>query len=420
MSISPEEIAARRNVLAEELTSVGVLDTKWRDAFFRAPRHLFVPDRVWREANDDYAPLIRSEEPEAWWEAVYSDQYIVTQVDDGREPEPGQIGDVPTSSASMPSLAFWMLRELDVPDRARVLEIGTGTGYNAALLVARVGSENVTTIEVDTDIAEQARSALAKAGFHPAVIAGDGANGYPPNAPYDRVIATCSVQRVPYAWIDQTNPGGVIITPWGTAYHNNALVRLECDNSGRAQGPFVGGLAFMWLRSDRVPRGRLRDFVHHEDEEDVEKSTTEVDPDNVFGEEHAEFAIGVQVPGCQHRVHYADDDSGEFTLWLLDPDSGSWASVDYERDASVYAVHQHGPRRLWNEVEGAYRWWLTAGRPERERFGLTVTPHGQTVWLDDPNSGSALPRVRSKTGVETPQAPRSAKPPWSNGVSDTL
>ncbi|MGH3909220.1 MAG: hypothetical protein ACRDRM_00145 [Pseudonocardiaceae bacterium] len=144
----------------------------------------------------------------------------------------------------------------------------------------------------------------------------------------------------------------------------------------------------MWLRSQRIHSGRLRDYIHQDD--DAETSRTMLDPCRVWDDEHAEFAIGLRVPGCPHMVFGpgADDKTDEFTLWLFDG-AGSWASVDYEPEGTDYAVDQYGPRRLWGEVEAAYSWWDGLRRPERERFGLTVTPDRQTVWLDDPAGGHA-------------------------------
>lgn len=69
------------------------------------------------------------------------------------------------------------------------------------------------------------------------VVTGDGALGYPPRAPYDRIIATVAVQRVPCPWIAQTRPGGRVITPWGNAYHNGALLSLTVFAGGTAVGP---------------------------------------------------------------------------------------------------------------------------------------------------------------------------------------
>ncbi|GAA4053999.1 hypothetical protein [Actinomadura miaoliensis] len=81
--------------------------------------------------------------------------------------------------------------------------------------------------------------------------------------------------------------------------------------------------------------------------------------------------------------------SGEVTVWLLDnrgPGTGSWASVEYEPGADEYTVEQAGDRRLWDETEAAYLWWLRVGRPGRERFGMTVTLTGQNIWLDSPEN----------------------------------
>jgi len=370
--------------LAGELTDQGVLsDPAWRAAFFRVPRHKFIPDWIWTEpeGSDKYTAVCRTTDPDVWWQAVYRDDYVVTQVDDGRHPAPGVVGDLSTSSASMPSLVFRMLAELALSDGMRVLEIGTGTGYNAALLCARLGSEQVVTVEVDPELARQGEEAIASMGLLPTVVTGDGADGYAPGAPYDRVLATCAVQRVPYAWVEQIKPGGQILTPWGTAYHNGGLLSLEKDKDGTASGVFVGSSSFMWLRSQRVPFGRVRDFIH--DEEKADRTTTNLDPCSVTDDDAAEFAIGLRVPNCQPRVFWADDVSGEFTLWLLDPDSDSWASVDYEPDATAYAVEQYGTRRLWDEVEAAHCWWVEADQPGRERFGITVTAEGQHVRLDD-------------------------------------
>lgn len=85
---------------------------------------------------------------------------------------------------------------------------------------------HVLSIEVDPAVADEARRTLAAVGYPPLVVTGDGTRGYLPDAPYDRVISTASVRAVPRAWIDQTRPGGVIVTPWGTDYGDGALTRL--------------------------------------------------------------------------------------------------------------------------------------------------------------------------------------------------
>lgn len=114
----------------------------------------------------------------------------------------------PSSSCSQPSLVVAMLDALDVREGHRVLEIGTGTGagWNAALLSERVGdSGHVVSIEVDADTAH---GSLARAGYRPLVVTGDGAEGYQCDALYDRLICTASVRKIPEHGSTRHDPVG--------------------------------------------------------------------------------------------------------------------------------------------------------------------------------------------------------------------
>lgn len=366
--------------LVEELAASGAMDAAWRAAFETVPRHLFIPEIIW---DDDDQPVCRSEQPQQWLETAYANAPVITQLDDGAAHEPGRRRQI-TSSASMPHVVAEMLGNLDLTPGLRVLEIGTGAGYNAALLSAFAGADNVTTVEIDPTLAEQADKHLAGAGWHPTVLTADGADGYPPNAPYGRVIATCAVQHVPHAWVAQTRPGGKILLPFGTGYINGAQVLLTAHGDGTASGHVVGSCAFMRLRDQRLPHGWIDDFVHGEGSGHISWASVDLTEVYTLG---AGLLIGTLVPDVRATVG-GDTDSGEWTLWLFDHASGDWASVDHEPDAASYRVEQVGTRRLWDEVEAAYHQWVDLGKPGRERFGLTVTPESQRVWLDEPDGPS--------------------------------
>ncbi|MGH3902662.1 MAG: methyltransferase domain-containing protein [Pseudonocardiaceae bacterium] len=344
------------------------LTDSWRSAFATTPRELFIPDRALRVHDDDVTtPIDRDTDPDMWMSAVYSNDAIITQFDDGT---PDGEGDA-TSSSSMPSIMLAMLNHLDVRDGHRVLEVGTGTGYNVALLAHRLGAENVVSVEVDPGIAQQARTNLATAGHDITVITGDGAAGYPPEAPYDRVIATCSVATVPWAWVAQTRSGGVIVTPWGPPMANDHLLRIDVGPD-EAVGTIVDSVGFMRLRSQRW---------HIIDEPDdfpdiAACSRTDLDPHEVLGN-HSTLAPALHMGDCR-AIFEPDSATGKEILWLLAADS--WASVTDGQ------VRQAGTRKLWDEAVSAYQWWIQHDRPDRQQFHLTITPERQWVWLNDPTN----------------------------------
>jgi protein-L-isoaspartate(D-aspartate) O-methyltransferase len=127
-----------------------------------------------------------------------------------------------------------MLEALEITDGMRVLEIGTGTGYNAALLAHRLGSAQVCSVDIDPHLVCQARERLSQLGYTPTLATTDGADGLPGHAPFDRIIATCAWSAVPAAWISQLRPNGL------------ALVHIE--------GPLGAGNLIALRRSDPPER----------------------------------------------------------------------------------------------------------------------------------------------------------------------
>jgi protein-L-isoaspartate(D-aspartate) O-methyltransferase len=375
-------VIPEHEAMLARLQESGELAADWRSAFTQVARHDFLPGRIWIEALGGPAEVHREREPELWMKAAYAERPVAVQLEDGGDQGTGYV----SSSASAPGVVARMLRLLDLEPGMRVLEIGTGTGYNAALLSAFSGSGNVTTVEVDPAVAADARSALKRCGFDPVVVVGDGLAGCADRVPFDRIIATLAVQRIPHAWVKRARPGAVILTPWGTAFCNGALARLTVDEQGRANGGFEGPAAFMWARAQRTPHAAVEDRVRAEHE--AAESTTELHPHEPVADFDAAFTIGLHLTGVMSRVVFDGDAPGaeRFTVYLMDPEGGSWASWRVEPGLKGrYPVRQHGRRRLFTELEAAYRWWVREGRPEHGRYGITVSREAQTVWLDEPS-----------------------------------
>ncbi|PJN36999.1 protein-L-isoaspartate(D-aspartate) O-methyltransferase [Streptomyces sp. CB02959] len=377
--------------LGRALMSGGALSSDWAPAYAAVPRAAFLPDLMWpwdMRAGKS-VPVSRADDPEAWRAYAESDCPIVTQWDDGDHTgtEPGQVS---TSSASMPSVVFRMLRDLDVRRGHRVLEIGTGTGWNAGLLAHRVGPANVVSVEVDGAVATAARGALERFGAPVEVVHGDGAEGHPAGAPYDRVLATCGLRTIPYAWVTQVRPGGLVVSPWGTHYGNgDAVARLVVSDDGRsASGRFTGPVEFMKLRAHRPPQVAHREYVPGSVADGDETSTAVTEDEFVGGPFSAlRFVLGLRVPRCLQVV--ADKREGARPVWLYGLGDRSWACVQF-REGGAARVWQHGDRRLWDEAEAAYRWWTERGRPEHDRFGLTADADGERAWLDHPGNAWRL------------------------------
>ncbi len=372
--------------LASGLLEKGALVSDWLPAFKAVPRDAFVPDRLWpgtAGGNRQGTLIDRNTDPARWWGLVYSDRPLTTQWDDGAHSGDDK-GRSPTSSNSMPTMVFAMLRELSVERGCRVLEIGTGTGWNAALLAYRLGPDNVVTVEVDPVVAEEARRRLDAVDLLPVSVVGDGAQGYPDGAPYERIIATCGLSRVPYAWVEQARSGAVIVAPWGPPYGGQGVVRLTVGEDGTASGPLVMSSAFMRLRDQRDTFPPTASFPGAEQwPADGEQRTSALSPDDMGAWFHM-FTLGVQLPDVFCRVEWGEGNA--YRLWLLEMSGQSWATADYADGRSEYGVVEYGPRRLWAEAEAVMSWWREQGEPRFERYGLTVTPQGQQVWLDRPDN----------------------------------
>lgn len=396
LNAEEKELArARLQEMAEKFTEDGTLCTlAWREVFERTWRHPYVPS-FYPKLDAPCLLCIDPDRRAEWLAAVYSDDTLVTKVVQLpmiRELRPATYPTW-TSSSTLPSLVLTMLEALNVASDSRVLEIGTGSGYNAALLCERLGSSRVTSVDIDLELVELAQERLAANGYTPTLAAVDGADGYRPGAPYDRIIATCAVPAVPLAWLEQAAPGAVIVSdvrgPIG-----GTVARLTVDAGGVASGRFLPLCAsFMWLR--HTAESTPPQSPPWSDDDPVESAST-VDP--MLLRQSSEFCFVVQwhLPDTTWGP-INQDGAGGVQLTASD---GSRAAARSTADGVL--VHQNGPRRLWDQVEKAYAFWHNAGKPSYDRFGITATGTEQYVWYDHPSSQHRWPLYTPTPSSRTP------------------
>ncbi|WP_171074728.1 methyltransferase, FxLD system [Nonomuraea basaltis] len=311
---------------------------------------------------------------------AYRDEPIVTKRDEAGRP---------ISSSSQPAIMATMLDQLGVAPGHRVLEIGAGTGYNAALLARLAGPDGlVVSVDIDDELVARAREHLAAAGESGAeVVCADGAQGYPARAPYDRLIATVGVWDLAPAWLAQLRPDGRLVVPLDL---RGVQVSVAMERDGehwasrsvapcgfmRMRGPFAGPEVLMVLRRDPelmlalpAPR-KLGDVAPALDAVPTEITTKveEPAPGPVIGMGMSLWLALHEPRWCALSGQTAAGHS--FTAGIVEGDS---IAVLAAEDYLIARGHGADGARLAAELAGHVAAWDQAGRPEAG--GLRVEAH---------------------------------------------
>lgn len=204
-----EEFEKLRKLLVEGLEGF-VLDEKVLRAMLHVPRHRFVPEHEQR--------------------AAYMDR-------------PLEIGSGQTISA--PHMVAMMCEILKLAEGHRVLEIGAGSGYNAAVMAELVGKTgHIYTVERIESLANFARKNLKETGYdNVTVLLENGSMGYPGYAPYDRIAVTCAAPYIPETLLEQLKPGGIMVIPVGS--YSQELIRVKKDSKGKVHKNKKGEVIFV-------------------------------------------------------------------------------------------------------------------------------------------------------------------------------
>jgi methyltransferase of ATP-grasp peptide maturase system len=385
MTANTAESLRRR--LVEQLVADGTVhDPGIRRAAETVPREVFLGPAIYKPSSPPgvtvWTPIRRDETPvDEWLHLTYQDQTWVTQLDGVlAEDAVGPVtGGSPTSSSTLPGLVLSMIEQAGVAQGKRVLIIGAGTGLSTAYVCEVAGEENVTAIETDTAAAERARKALAEAGYAPVLITADGLRGYPGRAPYDIVIAFCSMRHVPYGLLRQIRTGGTLLVTLAGWGFGHGLVRLTVGANGVTEGRFLPGYtSFMIARPhDRPPHGPFELLPGDE-------RPSRVDP-ALLDDWTGRFVAQLAAPSAERLGAGAEQ-------ILLDVATGSQARTRAAADGEGWTVVQRGPLHLWTAIEDSLTQWQSHGSPHLSGFGVTITQDSQRVWLNAPDGPSwALP-----------------------------
>jgi protein-L-isoaspartate(D-aspartate) O-methyltransferase len=297
------EVPELRGRLVDHLVEAGrIVGSEVQQAFRTVPRHLFLPG---------VDPAL-----------AYADQAVVTD----RDPE-GR----PISSSSQPAIMAVMLEQLGVQPGERVLEIGAGTGYNAALLAELVGETGlVVTVDIDADVVERARRNLELAGYARVdVVHGDGAQGWPAGAPYDRIILTVGAWDIAPAWARQLTDAGRLLLPLSLRGAQRSVAFEHLD--GGLASVSIADCGFMPMRGELTgpdsarPLSRPGVFLHVDDDRRIDPDTYQAALERPAGQ----LATGVQVTD--------KDVMGGLDLWLSlnEPDTARLGALDAAAESDI-------------------------------------------------------------------------------------
>jgi protein-L-isoaspartate(D-aspartate) O-methyltransferase len=354
------EIRATLERYVDELKATGAIGPAAVERAFRTvPRHRLLETFYYRDGGGFRTVEHDPGQPRRDHLAlIYADTALATR----------RIGGMPASSTSQASLVAKMLELLDLSEGLKVLEVGAGTGYNAALLAEIIGDQRlVVTVDVLEDVVDQTRRLLAAAGYPQIqVLLRDGFEGVPEQAPFDRIVATVGCSDLSPHWAEQLADDGAMLVP--LAHPGGHPLVLARKDGTALRGRMVLRTGFIPVRGplhiqDMWSLGvRLTgpaEMVHEPDDRPRFAARQADEPMGITDDEtDFLFFLGLQDRRACHAPQGPALSEGPHGWAALAPD-GIW----WWKDAS-----------LARELDRRYREWDARGRPALEDYQVSFRP----------------------------------------------
>lgn len=357
------------NQMVSKLKQQGAIKSiEVEQAFSKVLRHKFI--ETFYLPTDLQQPIINqphNPNPEHL-KLIYSNKSLITRVSDGKA----------SSSTSEPFLMAYMLELLALSPNLKVLEIGTGTGYNAALMSEIVGNQNqIVSVDIQEDVIAQTKRLLSNAGYpNINIVLGDGFYGVQEQAPYDRIIATVGTQDVSPHWVAQLSTSGLMILP---LYHGgwNPLVKIWWQDD-KLKGKVVGISGFMPFGGNEFaynpsPLGSMTSFPAIEEFEQFplfDGLETEHTRNPLMWNA---FPIG---------FHYFMAMCDSRAMWGMKPPG--YGIYDEQQGIILVSPQRNciflkGSKTLYSQLQELYENWINLGKPNPFDYDIEFIPKSQSI-----------------------------------------